>query len=150
MLLTNVGAARSVRGPRTVLTCMYALRSISWENTGCEPNEQGSDSPHDRMITLALGWLQGRFHANHMVIYRLWERHNYYYAVEHFDEIYQRHLPAHTTMEAKQIAFDEHAREINEAQVREGSEITSLAIIKEGCLYRCVLRVKDQKPMEEA
>lgn len=85
-----------------------------------------------------------------MVIYRLWERHNYYYAVEHFDEIYQRHLPAHTTMEAKQIAFDEHAREINEAQVREGSEITSLAIIKEGCLYRCVLRVKDQKPMEEA
>jgi hypothetical protein len=131
MLLTNVGAAHSVRGPRTVLTCMYALRSISWENTGCEPNEHGSDSPHDRMITLALGWLQGKFHANNMVIYRLWERHNYYYAFEHFDEIYQRHLPAHTTMEAKQIAFDEHAREINEAQVREGSEITSLAIIKE-------------------
>jgi hypothetical protein len=110
---------------------MYALRLISWENTGCGPNEQRSDSPHDSMITLAVGWLEGKFHANNMVIYRLWERHNYYYAVEHFDKIYQRHLPTHTTMEAKQIAFDEHAREIQEAQVRGESQITSLAIIKE-------------------
>jgi hypothetical protein len=83
------------------------------------------------MITLASGWAEGKFHANNMVIYRLWERHNYYYAVEHFDKIYQRHLPTHTTMEAKQIAFDEHAREIQEAQVRGESQITSLAIIRE-------------------
>jgi hypothetical protein len=83
------------------------------------------------MIMLALGSLEGKFHANNMVIYRLWERHNYYYAVEDFDELYRRHLPTHTTMEAKQIAFDEHADKIHEAQVRGGSEITSLAIIKE-------------------
>ncbi|KAI7492085.1 hypothetical protein KC367_g9224, partial [Hortaea werneckii] len=66
-----------------------------------------------------------------MVIYRLWERHNYYHAVKDFDEFYQRHLPTHTAMEAKQIAFDEHARKIHEAQVRGESAITSFATVRE-------------------
>ncbi|KAK5674179.1 hypothetical protein LTS10_013076 [Elasticomyces elasticus] len=74
-----------------------------------------------------------------MVIFRLWERHNYLNAVQLFDEIYQTKLSVHSPEDARLTVFNAYATETRETQIRKGSEI-STAVIIEGALEHILRR----------